>query len=67
MDAKQLLHWTVAIVSISALAFSLIPQLRANSNSAAYFIDNLKQSLSIGNMQATIMNQPTAYGLIVPG
>jgi len=66
MNAKHLLHWTVAIVSISILVFSLIPQLSANSNGATY-INKLNQSLSLGNIQAAVTNQPTAHGLIVPG
>ena len=67
MDAKHLLHRTVAIVSISILVFSLISQLSANSNAATYFINKPKQSLPMGNTQAAVTNQPLAQGLIVPG
>jgi len=67
MDSKHLLHWTVAIVSISILVFSLISQLSANSNAATYFINKLKRSLSMGNIQAAVTNQSRAHGFIVPG
>jgi predicted phosphodiesterase len=65
MNAKHLLHWTLTIVSISILVFSLIPQLSANSTADTY-INKPNQSLSIGNIQAQVTNQSTAHGLIVP-